>query len=61
MDTSGLDQIVTELCRLLEEQVETVTGRKYNDLSEADLAEYERRKLRILQLRSELQKFVRPM
>ena len=60
MDPSGLDQIAAELCRLLQEQIETVIGRKYNDLSEAELEIYTKRKARITQLRSELQKFVRP-
>ncbi len=60
MDASGLDQIATELCRLLQEQVETVIGRKFNDLSEEELQAYDKRKARILELRAELHNFVQP-
>lgn len=60
MDASGLDQIAAELCVLLQEQIETIAGRKFNDLTQEELDAYARRKARILELRSELQKFVRP-
>jgi hypothetical protein len=60
MDTAGLDAIARELCELLQRQVESVVGRKFNDFTEEELQAYERRKRRILELRSELNKFVRP-
>ena len=60
MDTAGLDAIARELCELLQQQVESVVGRKFNDFTEEELEAYERRKRRILELRSELDKFVRP-
>jgi hypothetical protein len=55
MDSVGLEQIARELCRLLEEQVELVTHRKFNDLTDEELAAYEKRKARILALRSQLE------
>jgi hypothetical protein len=60
MDAAGLDEIVRQLCRLLEEQVKMVAGRKFNDFTDLELAAYEKRKARILALRSELAKFVKP-
>jgi hypothetical protein len=60
MDPAGLEQIARELCRLLEEQVALVTHRKFNDLTEQDLAAYEKRKARILALRSRLAEFAKP-
>jgi hypothetical protein len=60
MDTSGLNAIARELCELLQQQVESVVGRKFNDFTGEELEAYERRKRRILELRSELNKFVRP-
>jgi len=60
MDPSGLEQIASELCRLLQEQVELVTHRKFNDLTEQELAAYEKRKARILVLRSQLAEFAKP-
>lgn len=60
MDPAGLEQIASELCRLLQEQVELVTHRKFNDLTEEELAAYEKRKARILALRSQLAKFAKP-
>lgn len=60
MNPAALDDIARELCELLQGQVEMVVGRKFNDFTEEELAGYETRKARILALRSELQKFVRP-
>jgi hypothetical protein len=60
MDAAGLDAIARELCELLQQQVESVVGRKFNDFSEQELEAYAVRKRRILELRSELDKFVRP-
>ena len=60
MDAAGLDAIVRELCELLQQQVESVVGRKFNDFTEEELEAYGRRKRRILELRSELDKFARP-
>jgi len=60
MDTAGLDAIAHELCELLQQQVESVVGRKFNDFTEKELEAYQRRKRRIFELRSELDKFARP-
>ncbi len=60
MDTAGLDAIARELCELLQQQVESVVGRKFNDFTEEELEAYQSRKRRIVELRSELNKFVRP-
>ena len=60
MNPAGLEQISRELCRLLQEQVELVTRRNFNDLTEEELAAYEQRKARVLALRSQLVEFDRP-
>jgi hypothetical protein len=60
MDAAGLDAIARELCELLQQQVESVVGRKFNDFTEEELDTYQTRKRRILELRFELDKFVRP-
>ena len=59
METAGLDAIARELCELLQQQVESVVGRKFNDFTEEELDTYQTRKRRILELRFELDKFVR--
>jgi hypothetical protein len=60
MEPLGLEQIASDLCRLLQEQVELVTHRNFNDLTDEELATYERRKARILALRSQLAEFAKP-
>jgi len=60
MDSVGLEMIARELCQLLQEQVELGTHRKFNDLTEAERAAYEKRKARILALRSQLAEFSKP-
>ncbi len=59
MEIAGLDAIARELCELLQQQVESVVGRKFNDFTEEELEAYQARKRRIFELRSELDKFVR--
>jgi hypothetical protein len=60
MDTAGLDAIARGLCELLQQQVESVVGRRFDDFTEGELEAYQRRKRRIFELRSELDKFARP-
>jgi hypothetical protein len=60
MDPIGLEEIAYELCQLLQDQVELVTHRKFNDLTEDELATYEKRKARILVLRSKLAELAKP-
>jgi hypothetical protein len=60
MDSVGLDEIARELCELLQQQIEAVVGRKFIDFTKEELEAYQSRKRRILELRSELDTFVRP-
>jgi hypothetical protein len=61
MDDSGIDQIVSELCQLLDQQIQAISGRGFHDLSDEEFAGYEPRRTRIAALRSELAKFARPI
>ena len=61
MDDSGIEQIVGELCSLLDQQMDAVSGRGFLDLTEEELASYHPRKTRIAVLRVELGKFLRPI
>jgi hypothetical protein len=61
MDAAGLDAIARGLCELLQQQVESVVGRRFDDFTEGELEAYQRRKRQIVELRSELDKFARPM
>jgi hypothetical protein len=60
MDAVELKRIADELCRLLQEQVETLGKRRFGELTDRELAAYEKRKARILNLRVALEKFVKP-
>jgi hypothetical protein len=60
MDAGGVAEIADELIRLLQQQVDAIAGRKFSDLSDEELSAYQNRKDRILVLRRELDKFVRP-
>lgn len=60
MAYEGLDAIARELCDLLQEQIETVAGREFNCFTDEELSAYRQRKARILELRAELDKFVKP-
>ncbi|MGD1021406.1 MAG: hypothetical protein ABR880_01405 [Candidatus Sulfotelmatobacter sp.] len=60
MDTAKLDAIARGLCELLQEQMEAIVGRKFNDFKQEELEAYETRKHRIFELRSELDEFARP-
>ena len=57
----GINQIVRELCDLLDQQMQVVAGRGIQDLTSEELAKYQPRRARIAALRSELAKFVRPV
>ena len=61
MNESGIDQIVGELCDLLDQQIQVILGKGFLDLSEEEIANYEPRRTRIATLRSELAKFARPV
>jgi hypothetical protein len=57
MDATGLEEIARELCDLLDQQMKAISGRGLEDLTDEELANYERRRTRIAALRSELAKF----
>jgi hypothetical protein len=59
--SSGIQQFAAELSELLEMQVRTLSGRSFDDLTDAEIAAYKKRNARISQLRSELAKLARPM
>jgi hypothetical protein len=58
MDAMELKQIADELCRLLQDQVEILGKRKFEDFTDRERAAYEDRKTCILDLRVKLEKFV---
>ncbi len=60
MDIARLDAIARELCELLQQQVESVADRKFNDFPKQELEAYRARKRRIIELRRELGEFARP-
>jgi hypothetical protein len=61
MGRSGIDQIVRELCDLLDQQMQTMSGRGFQDLTDEELANYQPRNTRIAALRAQLAKFTRPI
>jgi len=58
MDDTPLERIARELLDLLNQQVAAIVGRKFDDLSEEERQAYEKRKKRILELRSEIEKLL---
>ena len=58
MDAMELKEIADELCHLLQDQVEILGKQEFEDLTDQELAAYEHRKARILNLRVALGKFV---
>jgi hypothetical protein len=59
MDESGIDEIVGELCTLLDQQMRSISGRGFHDLTDEELANYQLRRTRIAGLLSDLAKFAR--
>jgi len=55
MDPTRFEQIARELLALLDQQVAAIVGRNFNDLTAAELAAYQKRKGRILELQTGLQ------
>ncbi len=49
-----LNQIAQELCRLFNQQIKTISKRTFSDMNEEELGDYDRRRMRIEQLRFEL-------
>jgi hypothetical protein len=57
MERTGIEEIARELCDLLDQQMKAISGRGLEDLTDEELANYERRRTRLATLRSELAKF----
>jgi hypothetical protein len=60
MGPPTFEQIARELIELLDQQVETIVGRNFNDLSQEEKVAYENRRRRILELQSALDRLQRP-
>jgi hypothetical protein len=60
MDPSGIAQIAPEVCDLLQLQLDSIMGRKLTDFTPEELDAYEKRKSRIAELRSELERLGLP-
>ncbi len=56
MDPTGITQIAFELCDLLQLQLDSIMGRKLTDFTPDQLNAYQKRKSRIAELRSKLQR-----
>jgi hypothetical protein len=61
MDGYGIDRIVRELSDLLDQPMQIISGRGFQDLTDEELANYQPRNTRIAALRSQLVKFARPI
>ncbi|MGA9528111.1 MAG: hypothetical protein WBS24_08350 [Terriglobales bacterium] len=60
MGTRTFDEIAGEVIGLLDRQMESITGRNFNDLPRREKLAYENRRRRILELRSALTRLQRP-
>jgi len=60
MDPSRISLIALELCDLLQLQLDSVMGRKLTDFTPDELDAYQKRKSRIAELRSELNRVAHP-
>ena len=60
MDEDEIAEIVSEICELLDRQVQAISGKGKTGLSADELGNYERRKEQIARLRSKLAHFERP-
>jgi len=58
--TIQFDAITHEILELLDQQVQTIFGRKFNDFTQDEKDVYQNRKRRILELRSKLQDLLGP-
>jgi hypothetical protein len=59
MNESGVEDIARELYDLLDQQMKALSGQGFQDMPDEGLADYERRRIRIATLRSELAQFAR--
>jgi len=56
MDATSFEKIARELLDLLDQQVDAIAGRSFDDLSKEERDRYEERRRTILELRSKLEK-----
>jgi len=56
MDATSFEKIARELLDLLNQQVDAIAGRSFDDLSKEERDRYEERRRTILELRSKLEK-----
>lgn len=55
MGPTRFEEVARELLDLLDQQVATIVGRNFNDLSQDEAEAYQNRRSRILELRSALE------
>jgi len=55
MYPTRFEEVARELLDLLDQQVATIVGRNFNDLSQGEAETYQNRRSRILELRSALE------
>ena len=55
MDTGTFERIAQDLVALFDQQMQAIVGRTFNDLTGDEMAAYEIRRRRILELRSQLE------
>jgi hypothetical protein len=60
MDSRGIAQLALEVCDLLQQQLDSITGRGLSDFTPEELDAYKKRKSRIAELRSELHQLANP-
>jgi hypothetical protein len=60
MDPSGTAQIALELCDLLQQQLDSIMGRKLTNFTPYELGAYQKRKSRIAELRCALRRLANP-
>ncbi|MGA9642744.1 MAG: hypothetical protein WBQ72_15215 [Terriglobales bacterium] len=60
MDATRFEQISRELLDLLDQQVVTIVGRSFNELTAEEVQAYQSRSRRIIELRSALSEVLKP-
>lgn len=60
MDGTSVAELARELCALLDQQIQALSGRGLQDLTEEEVANYELRRQQIDALRAELKSLANP-
>ena len=60
MDGTGIAEIAGQLCALLDQQMQAISGRGFQDLTEEEVANYEQRRAKIAELRAALNALANP-